>query len=409
MSDASAPRVSPSPSVERRRNHPIIVAEWDSGERQAFVKAFFTGSQSKGAHLDNLKRELSARYGGRPALLFNRARFGIDLALRRFCERQPDRNEVIFPGYICPSVPEAIERCGLKPIAADVRDDLNIDPAEISRRLNARTLAVIAAHMYGCPAPIADIEALCRDAGVFLIDDAAQVAGVTVDGRLFGTFGDCGLLSFSQSKTIVAGDRNAGGVLLVNNPDFEAPFERSWAELPDGRFRLRDTPWFFLDGALNANRASFAYYASAVRRRLTGIEPAPMPVVACKMANLSAGIALRQIASLSQRVAGRTRVVAEFAARLVGDGRIGMPQFAAGRYLTRVLIRPPDSVDIAAYRARLGQAGIATRAAYPPIAARIGRVPRATEYAARLVEIPSHSRMDPGIIVEICAAAVRAL
>jgi hypothetical protein len=46
-------------------------------------------------------------------------------------------------------------------------------PAEMVAAIDADTLAVVAPHMYGCPASIAEIEALCRSKGVFLVDDAA--------------------------------------------------------------------------------------------------------------------------------------------------------------------------------------------------------------------------------------------
>ena len=190
---------------------------------------------------------LAARLSGRAIFPVNRARNGLRIALLAFREIRPDASEVIIPAYICPSVVEAVQACGLRVAPVDIGPDLNLDLVSLEQTITPATLAVIAVHMYGCPAQVASIEALCRERNIFLIDDAAQVLGVSAEGRPLGTFGDVGIVSFSQSKTIVAGARNAGGILAINKRELEPAIESAWRDLPPARNYRADIAQFLWD------------------------------------------------------------------------------------------------------------------------------------------------------------------
>ena len=76
------------------------------------------------------------------------------------------------------------------------------------------------------------------------------------------------------------------------------------------------------------------------------------------MANASAIIALRQIDNMATRIAGRIRVAHDYHNSLVEDGLLAMPQYATGRYLTRIMIRLPQDAAPPQVRSLLAHRGI---------------------------------------------------
>lgn len=185
--------------------------EWGGAE----ILALLRGYTGNGA-IDQLQRELEQQYRV-PLYLLNSARAGLTIALNQCRKRHPERKTVLIPAYICNSIPQTITQMGLNVVSAPVNAQLNLCPQTLSPMLDKNCLAVVMPHMYGIPADVRTIRRLTRDAGIFLIDDAAQVAGIRVDSQLLGTFGDYGMLSFAQAKSIVCGVRGAGGVLF-NTP-----------------------------------------------------------------------------------------------------------------------------------------------------------------------------------------------
>jgi dTDP-4-amino-4,6-dideoxygalactose transaminase len=83
-------------------------------------------------------------------------------------------DEVICPAFTFYATAEAIARRGAVPVFADVdAATMNLDPEDVSARITARTKAVIAVHLFGRPAPLAELTGL----GVPVIEDAAQAFG----------------------------------------------------------------------------------------------------------------------------------------------------------------------------------------------------------------------------------------
>ena len=90
--------------------------------------------------------------------------------------------------------------CGAKPVFIDSeRQTWNMDPAALRRafELHGAPKAVVAVHLYGNPAKLDEIIAICREHDVPLIEDAAEALGSTYNGQKCGTFGNFGALSFS--------------------------------------------------------------------------------------------------------------------------------------------------------------------------------------------------------------------
>ena len=151
----------------------------------------------------------------------------LELALRAL--ELPPGGEVLCPNVTSPATPTAIVRCGLTPVLVDVdAETLTIDAARAGDAVSARTVAVVAVHLYGRPAPVGELLRL----GLPLVEDAAQAHGLVVGGRPVGSAGVAGCFSFYPTKNLGAfGD---GGAVVTSDPDLAARVRRlrSYGEEP---------------------------------------------------------------------------------------------------------------------------------------------------------------------------------
>jgi dTDP-4-amino-4,6-dideoxygalactose transaminase len=384
----------------------IRYADWSVAEYGAALRCLIKGRIARGPAPARLAARLAAQYAPATVYPLNFAHTGLAIALALFRARRPGRDEIVVPDYICPSVVQTVEAAGLRAIPAAIGADLNLTVDGVRAVLGERTLAVVAPHMFGSPAPIAAIETLCRAAGVFLVDDAAQVVGEAVGGRLLGTFGDVGLISFAQSKAVVTGVGGSGGVLLVNNADLDGEVRAVWQALPAPRGRLRALLDFLWNYQWQGWTGTSGYYFRRLGERLGWKRPAPQPA---RIANLDAAIALVQLARLPRLRSGRIACAQAYRAALPEGHGIGFPQYAPGRYLSRVMLSLPPATDLDALRAHLVRAGVETRLGYQTRVRPDCPDEPATAAARRLLGLPFSADLDERTIKEICNLLINAL
>jgi dTDP-4-amino-4,6-dideoxygalactose transaminase len=130
----------------------------------------------------------------------------------------------------------AIRAAGGEPVFVDCnRDDLCLSADDLEAKIaRHRPRACVLVHIGGHLAFESErIAAICRDAGVFLLEDCAHAAGASWYGRRPGTYGDAGVYSLYATKTISTGE---GGVLVSGDPDLLA-FVRAFRDYgkPDHR------------------------------------------------------------------------------------------------------------------------------------------------------------------------------
>ena len=119
-------------------------------------------------------------------------------------------DEVICPAFTFYATAEAIARVGATPVFADIEPvSLNLDPADVASRITQRTKAIMPVHLFGRPAPLAELAAL----GLPLIEDAAQAFGAEGVAQT----GICSTFSFFPTKNLFAlGD---GGLVTCLDDD----------------------------------------------------------------------------------------------------------------------------------------------------------------------------------------------
>ncbi|WP_448872172.1 DegT/DnrJ/EryC1/StrS family aminotransferase [Desulfobulbus propionicus] len=124
-------------------------------------------------------------------------------------------DEVITQGFTFVATWEAILDCGAIPVFTEVDMTLNMDPADLEKKITPKTKVIIPVHMMGAPARIEAIKAIADRHRIPVIEDTAQAAGGRLQGRHLGTFGAIGTFSFDSVKTMTTGE---GGMCITSDP-----------------------------------------------------------------------------------------------------------------------------------------------------------------------------------------------
>jgi dTDP-4-amino-4,6-dideoxygalactose transaminase len=187
-----------------------------------------------GAEGAALEVALAARSGVRHGIGVASGTDALRLALQALDVGPGD--EVITPAFSFVASASTIVMVGATPVFVDVEPaTYALDPRALERAITPRTRGMVVVHLYGHPAPMPSIAALARDRGLFVVEDAAQAIGASVDGRPVGGWGDATCLSFYPTKNLGAcGD---GGMVLTDRDDLAERLRRLRHHGDAGRYR----------------------------------------------------------------------------------------------------------------------------------------------------------------------------
>jgi len=124
-------------------------------------------------------------------------------------------DEVITTSFTFVAPVEAIVALGATPVPVEIDDTYHLDPDEVARVINKRTKAVVVIPMWSAP-KMDELVDVCNQAGVPMIEDAAQCLGGAYKGRKLGTFGRLGTFSFDMGKSITTGE---GGIVVTSDEE----------------------------------------------------------------------------------------------------------------------------------------------------------------------------------------------
>lgn len=206
----------------------------DAAELKNMVEASLDGWLTAGRFNDQFEQRLAQFLGVRHLITVNS---GSSANLVAFSTLTSDKlgdrairlgDEVIGVAAGFPTTVNPILQFGAIPVFVDVEiGTYNIDASKIEAAISPKTKAIMLAHTLGNPYNLGVIKALCEKYHLWLIEDCCDALGSTYDGKLVGTFGDIGTLSFYPAHHITMGE---GGAVFTNNAELKMIAEsfRDW-------------------------------------------------------------------------------------------------------------------------------------------------------------------------------------
>lgn len=189
---------------------PFIGAE----EKTAVMEVLDSGQLAQGPRAEAFERSFADYVGAKHAIAVNSGTAALIVALQANGVGPGD--EVITTPFSFIATATSIVACGATPVFVDIDPfDLNLDPNQIEAAITDRTKAVMPVHLYGHPARVDELKAICEEFEVALVEDAAQAHGAEHAGQRVGTFGT-GCFSFYPTKNMTTGE---GGMITTNDDD----------------------------------------------------------------------------------------------------------------------------------------------------------------------------------------------
>lgn len=175
-------------------------------EQDAAAAVVASGHLAQGPKVAELERRWCEQTGMSAAAAVSSGLSALRLALVALGVSAGD--EVIVPGYSCVALLNAPLAVGATPVLADVLDnEWTLSPEDVRRRINQRTKALIAVHLFGTPARLKE---LC-ELGIPVIEDCAHGIGGVAK---LGGGGAISMSSFYATKMLCAGE---GGILASHD------------------------------------------------------------------------------------------------------------------------------------------------------------------------------------------------
>jgi perosamine synthetase len=130
-------------------------------------------------------------------------------------------DEVICSDYGFFATATPLLLLGARPVFVDCGKDGTLAPEEAEAAITPQTRAIVVTHMWGAPARVDELAALCDRHGIALIEDCSHAHGTRLGSRLAGSFGQGAAWSLQAGKSLWAGE---GGILVTAE---RALFERA--------------------------------------------------------------------------------------------------------------------------------------------------------------------------------------
>ncbi len=254
------------------------------GEREAVDRVLRSGMIAQGPEVAAFETEFADHFvQGRSTVAVNSGTSGQHLGLLAAGVGPGD--EVIVPSFTFAATGNSVALTGATPVFADIEPiHFTLDPASVRAAITPRTKGIMPVHLYGHPFLVDEIEAIAREHGLAIYEDAAQAHGASWGGRPVGTIGDFAMFSLYPTKNMTSGeggmvtcatDEIARNVRLLRNQGMEKQYENEVvgfnARMTDihaaiGRVQLTKV------GGWTAQRQRNAGFLNAGLDGITGIE-----------------------------------------------------------------------------------------------------------------------------------------
>ncbi len=190
------------------------------GEEQLFVKEAFDTNwvAPLGKNVTEFENEISRYVGCRAAAAMTAGTHALHMAVK-LADVGPGDVVICSDLTFCATVNPVTYEGGVQVFVDSERDSWNMNPEALEaalKKYEGKVKAVIVVNLYGSPAKLDEIVALCKKYNVTLIEDAAESLAAKYKGRQTGTFGKYNAISFNGNKIITT---SGGGMFLSDDEE----------------------------------------------------------------------------------------------------------------------------------------------------------------------------------------------
>jgi UDP-4-amino-4-deoxy-L-arabinose-oxoglutarate aminotransferase len=269
----------------------------EDDEIEAVVATLRSGWITSGPRVVEFEKAFAAYAGTPDAVALNSATAGLHVLLAAM--GVGPGTEVVTTSMTWPSTVNVIELLGATPVFADIHEDtLQIDAADVRRRITPRTRAVVPVHFAGQPSDLDALAAAVEGTGAAIVEDAAHAVGTEYRGRRIGARRHPAVFSFHPIKNITTGE---GGMITCHDAELAA--------------RLRVLRFH------GVSKDAWSRYGRSGSSRYEVVEPGWK----YNMLDLQAALGLRQLAKFERFNAARARLAARYDAALSEIDGIRIP------------------------------------------------------------------------------------
>ncbi len=195
----------------------IVLSRPSIGDEEvtSVVEVLRSGMLASGKRVERFERAFAAAIGATHGIAVGSGTAALHIGLLAMNLGAGD--EVIVPSFTFAASANAVHMTGAKPMFVDVdARDFTIHADSVADAITDRTKAVMPVHLYGQSAPMEQLTTLAEEAGIELVEDAAQAHFATSGGKLVGSIGRFGAFSFYPTKNMTTGE---GGMITTSDPE----------------------------------------------------------------------------------------------------------------------------------------------------------------------------------------------
>jgi len=191
-----------------------------SGQEQTYINEVFESNYIAplGAFVNRFEESIKGYTGAKHAVALCSATAGLHLALSVLGIEKDDY--VLASSFTFIGSVNAILYQNARPIFVDSDEGWNISPELLRKAIEEapkKPKALIITHLYGQLCKVDELVAICKEEGIYLIEDAAESLGASFQEKQSGTFGDMAVYSFNGNKILTT---SGGGMLVSHNKEW---------------------------------------------------------------------------------------------------------------------------------------------------------------------------------------------
>lgn len=218
----------------KRQNHRVPVSDPYIIEEdvRAVAKAVREKRLSQGEYVSIFEREFAERLGVKHAIAVSSGTAALHVTLAAADVGFGDA--VLIPSFSYISTANCVLYQRATPVFIDI-DSLtfNMDAAKIREKISDKSKVILPVHFAGQPADMDFINAIAKERGLIVVEDAAEAFGAFYKGRNVGSLGDVGCFSFYPNKNITTGE---GGMVTTDDDDFARKVRMLRSQGQDSRY-----------------------------------------------------------------------------------------------------------------------------------------------------------------------------